>query len=356
MLYKPDTIQFAYFLTVTLVCISLLDSVVSEVRYVKYITLPLLLIIWFASEQRFKLFVKDYTLPFLLLLLSPIYSFYNMTIFGYKDIFFIASYLAIFLFFRDIHINVKRINILLAALFILSAMIDSRGYFFVSMINSYSTLENATFGFIFGFFAIYWMTKKKYVAFVLNAIFLFLSFKKIAFIGLVLVFLIWCLPKRIQKMVVNLPVIISVNILALMLIILFSRGTFDELIMNIFDMSANALSMGRQTLYANVSYEITRDLGSFFFMGMGLGTTYSFVAEYGAANLHSDMLKIFSELGFLVFIAFICLLYRVATPESKLLAMYLNIIFLSDNILIYVSVMFFYFLLLSQNRVDSNVS
>ncbi len=160
MLYKPDTIQFAYFLTVTLVCISLLDSVVSEVRYVKYITLPLLLIIWFASEQRFKLFVKDYTLPFLLLLLSPIYSFYNMTIFGYKDIFFIASYLAIFLFFRDIHINVKRINILLAALFILSAMIDSRGYFFVSMINSYSTLENATFGFIFGFFAIYWMTKK----------------------------------------------------------------------------------------------------------------------------------------------------------------------------------------------------
>ncbi len=194
------------------------------------------------------------------------------------------------------------------------------------------------------------------MAFVLNAIFLFLSFKKIAFIGLVLVFLIWCLPKRRQKMVVNLPVIISVNILALMLIILFSRGTFDELIMNIFDMSANALSMGRQTLYANVSYEITRDLGSFFFMGMGLGTTYSFVAEYGAANLHSDMLKIFSELGFLVFIAFICLLYRVATPESKLLAMYLNIIFLSDNILIYVSVMFFYFLLLSQNRVDSNVS
>jgi len=293
MFYKLETIQFAYFLIIILVCISLLDSIVPEIRYVKYIALPLLLIIWFTSEQRFKIFVKGYTLPFLLLLVSPIYSFYNMTALGYKDIFFVASYLAIFLFFHDIRINIKRVNILLGALFILNTLIGSEGYFFISLIGSYSSLESATFGFIFGFFAIYWMTKKNYVAFALNSILLFLSFKRIAFIGLVLVFLIWLLPERIQKILVSLPVIISANIIALILTVLFSQGTFDEFITNIFDVSANALSMGRQTLYADISYEITSDPASFFIMGMGLGTTYNFVAEYGAANLHSDMLKIF---------------------------------------------------------------
>ena len=341
MLYKLETIQFAYFLVIALVCISLLDAIVPEIRYVKYIVLPLLLIVWVASEHRFKLFVKDYTLPFLLLLLSPVYSFYNMTALGYKDIFFIASYLAIFLFFQGIRINIKRINILLAVFFILNAIIGSRGYFFISLMGSYSSIESATFGFIFGFFAIYWMTKKNYRAFLLNLILLFFSFKRIAFIGLVLVFLIWLLPERIQKILVSFPVIISANITALILTVLFSLGIFDEVITNIFDVSANALSMGRQVLYYDISYEIASDPASFFIMGTGLGSTYNFVAEYGASNLHSDMLKIFSELGFLVFIGFIYLLYKVKQPESKLLAIYLNVIFLSDNILIYVSVMFY---------------
>ena len=68
-------------------------------------------------------------------------------------------------------------------------------------------------------------------------------------------------------------------------------------------------------------------------------------------NLHNDMLKIAYEFGVIAFAAFIALLYRVRTPLALAFAIYLNVVFYFDNILIYTGVMVFVGLLLAQARL-----
>jgi hypothetical protein len=80
-------------------------------------------------------------------------------------------------------------------------------------------------------------------------------------------------------------------------------------------------------------------------MGMGPGQVYDALeggmAWVGKGNLHADTLKIFYEYGGVVLTVFIWALYSSRRLGVLLIALYTNVLLLTDNTLIYPFYIFF---------------
>jgi hypothetical protein len=87
----------------------------------------------------------------------------------------------------------------------------------------------------------------------------------------------------------------------------------------------------------------------FIIFGYGPGSSYAAANAGGASavygntsNMHSDVVKIFYEYGFVLFVAFIWKMYSSRSFPVKIGFLFLNTIFITDNALIY-SFMIFLF-------------
>ena len=135
------------------------------------------------------------------------------------------------------------------------------------------------------------------------------------------------------------------NLLFVILLIRIGSGHYDQLISISTGMSVDAVTMGRRVLYAQVLGFI-QDIS---WLGIGLGKTTQILSSIGyeLQNLHSDLLKYFLEFGPILFGVWIYGLYRLNTLSPRLITMlvYLNILFITDNVSIYFNVMFLFYLL-----------
>lgn len=221
---------------------------------------------------------------------------------------------------------------------------------FKFLIDSQSPFET-TMAFPMGMFVIYFSYYNKKALFWTSLIFTLLSSKRIVILALVLIYVINRFTpsfRSINKQAVILIAVI-INLLFVYLIIQFSLSKYDPFIEQYLGLSADYISMGRKSIYENLFAGNQGNWVKFFF-GNGLGTSYVETTNFldKEENLHSDVLKLFFDTGLLGLTIWIVFIYKLGFVNkiALLLTIYLNILYITDNVLIYYDTMIVYYLMI----------
>jgi hypothetical protein len=289
--------------------------------------------------------------PFLLVAVLGALFFPVGTLHGLADAFFIISGICIGLVLTRYPISLGRLAVICLVGWPLS--LGSRdGDEVMDVLMSQSPLESA-FSFLFGLLAVASLLEKRWRLFLLMAVATYLSGKRIAIAGVLVCVLVTWAPRALRLVALNRYVVLAANLLVVLGTILFARGDFDDLVHDRTEASANQISMGRQLILHDVVERIAAEPVRFALVGVGPGEAYDSVDESVAeamettrkVNLHSDLLKILFEYGGVVLCAFILLLYSARDERLLILALYTNVLLVSDNTLIYQFYLFYYVLI-----------
>jgi len=325
----------------------------SSFRYIKYLVSFLAIFIVISKQNSLKIHIPEAVYPFLLLISYGILNVYSANFGGIKDLFFIFSGVVVFLCIKKTYINLIHVNYLIFILFFLLTP-DLASF----SLNSFSLKDSTSFidyetniSSILGMFALLALYHKNFFLLIFNILLMLVNMKRISLLALLVVLILWFIPKKISCIFLNKYSMVFINLMFLCLLYLFGKGYFDTYLQQILGMSSKWLSMGRTVLYQGVLNEMSTDFFSMIF-GFGSGSAYpltlhslDFSDGVNYPNLHSDILKIFFEYGFVIFGIFFFFLYRTKHLFQKYLALYLNILFLCDNVLVFSHVLFFYFLI-----------
>lgn len=209
-----------------------------------------------------------------------------------------------------------------------------------------------------GLFTLYYFLEKKKIHFIIAMVFFLLSFKRVALFGLVIVLAFWLLnekifknpfrPKQITKFLLGLNVVFVTGIY------LFVSGFFTAMVKKYFNVSINHLTQGRFVVYNDVLHKFSEDLWS----GSSLGSIHLYLkSKYNNYEyIHSDILKIVIELGVISFIIWLLffIMINLKGKKSVYIILFLNILFISDNVFIYFDTLFVFYLILA--KYDHNIS
>tara|TARA_B100002051_G_scaffold275875_1_gene321392 strand:- start:9582 stop:10709 length:1128 start_codon:yes stop_codon:yes gene_type:complete len=211
----------------------------------------------------------------------------------------------------------------------------------------------SSFSFIFAFFSLLFFYKRQYLFFTFFSIFTLVSYKRIALFGLftciiILIFLrIFNINFTNNKKKIAI-VGLSMNLFLIYMFILIINGYFDYYVKLFFGKSLNFLMMGRMQLFS-YAFEINNNTYNIF--GLGLGSlSHSLTSNYFTklTNIHSDILKTYIEGGLIIFCYTFYFYYKLASVNSLTVALLIlfNFIIISDNIMIYFSTMFIFFMII----------
>ncbi len=200
----------------------------------------------------------------------------------------------------------------------------------------------------FGLLTIYFVMTRKVKYSIAGFLLTVFSFKRIGVLGLLIalisIFVLRSSYKEKKNHNILLFVLVAMNFLAVLLFRQFANGAFDELIATQFDMTSNELTLGRQALFSSIFDNMDPS-----FFGVGLGNIYQEITSSfeGLDELHSDILKSFFEFGVVGFFIWIFVFYRVNIKNLGMLALtiFMNVLFLTDNVFIYFYVTFVYYFL-----------
>ena len=318
-------------------------------RYLNY-SIPLLATLIILANRR--IHATDLARPYLVVILASLVLMPFANGEGIKDIYLILTGLSVTL------VGHRRLwswqTIFLASVlglvagFAMRVISDGTGavlsHFTFDVAASKSTLESG-FSYVFGLLAVWAAYTRRWRNFALAVILAILTLKRIVLVGIFLCFVFQFLPRSITPKVLHpLPMVLA-NAMFIVLILSYSSGSLNFIIHDLTGQSADQFGMGRQELYGHVVVDIFRDPGRFLLMGMGPGQVYDALtggmAGVGKANLHADTLKIFYEYGGVVLTVFVWALYSSRRLGVLLIALYTNIVLLTDNTLIYPFYIFF---------------
>ncbi|OIN07236.1 O-antigen ligase family protein [Oceanisphaera psychrotolerans] len=341
--------------------VSALDKYIEGVRYIKYLIPPVCFV--YAIVTKTGLTIKEsgvkafVFLAVYTLLMVPLGNQY-----GLHDVYFYLTFLSPFVVGLRPSMKVKNLFILFSSVFFITQMANIlSGGFEFSLMDSKSTFEDHTFAFVIGLFAICFLVTEKKSLFIIALVLAILSLKRISLLAIIVCGLIYFLTRRSNKpvaLVVTLA--LTANILYIFAAYFVATPEFSELSQQFFGVNASQLTMGRNVLYSSIFHDSNSGFISKVF-GHGAGDSYILAAasifnQDGKVNLHSDILKIYYELGLVGLCFFISLLYTYKT-KAVYLAVYINVIFLTDNVSTYPLVMFVFFVLCAYIRQsDSELS
>jgi hypothetical protein len=205
-------------------------------------------------------------------------------------------------------------------------------------LQSTSSFES-NFSFLFGLVAVWAAYTRRWTAVVVALLCALVTLKRIALLGAVICIAVQFLPAVLRRALLKPLPMLAFNGLFLVLILLYGSGELDYLITSLTSQSPNELGMGRQTLHRYIVLDVLKDPWRFALIGAGPGEAYdamkASVTWAGKANLHADTLKILYEYGAVTLIAFIWALYSSRHPAVLMVALYTNVLLLTDNTLIY---------------------
>jgi len=347
---QPDSIVFIT--VIFLMLLSSMDTYLDGLRYVKYIT-PVVVILYWVTRRRFELYPSNESKPFIFLILISVLLSFRGNEYGLQDIVFMVSGVAPFVLVKNRKINVSNVFYVTILFFIIITLpIVLKNGVSVSFINSKSTLENHTFGFLFGLFCCYFFCVKDKKMFFIALLFSILTLKRISIIAVILVVAASYLP-IITRVLTKPYFMVFLNGLYVFIAFFITTALFNDLCVEYIGLGASYITMGRDILYGGLFEEM--DLSVLYLLGgVGIGESYSVAAHAiefeGKYNLHSDVLKIYFELGALAFVTFFWLLYK--ERNGVLMALYLNIVLFTDNVSTYSIVLFYYLMLAEQMRLN----
>jgi len=348
--------KHAYWLTLVLLAISFTGLPV--VKYAVYILpIPILLLAGVSSGLR--LHIGRNILPFILLILLSLLTILDFDLNSVKKVVFIGVFTSIFMLidFSRVRIDLRWFSALMViVLFIRFAVTGpsalSSGTFVFSFIDSRSTLES-TLAFPLAILGVYFLVTGRFVIALLHLLLVFLALKRVAVLGFFIIAMIWILPITIRRMILN-PYVITLCIFVLLLFgIKFSQGAFNDVILDLTGKAANELSKGRELLWHKALEAVNYKAIDFMFFGVGAGKVVTVLQEQMHLErvlLHNDFLSLMLEFGVVATLLFAFLLNNQKSLEERALALFLSIIFFSDNVLIYQHVMLTYLFVQSQLR------
>lgn len=290
--------------------------------------------------------------PYLVMILAGVVLAPFANIAGIQDIYLILTGLSVAL------VGHRRLwswqTIFLASVLGLAANIAIRAlfnagggtllHFTFDVAGSKSTLESG-FSYVFGLLAVWAAYTRRWRNFALAVILAILTLKRIVLVGIFLCCAFQFLPRSIIQRVLHPMPMVLANVMFIVLVLSYSSGSLNFLIHDLTGQSADQFGMGRQGLYGHVVVEIFRDPRRFLLMGMGPGQAYDALkggmAWASKGNLHADTLKIFYEYGGVVLTVFVWALYSSRRLGVLLIALYTNVLLLTDNTLIYPYYIFF---------------
>lgn len=245
---------------------------------------------------------------------------------------------------KKILIDVKVVN-LFAIVFFLFSIYPQLKFLSISsianfMIQSNLETESSMLSFILPFFALYWFINKKWSLFIINVIFTIIAGKRISVLGLfitsILSITIKLYPLEFLKLKKIIPFIaLFINIFYLLISYALVSGYLGDLIYELTGMSSNAFTMGRTSLYSEVFKEF--DVYNSYDLLFGESKIYEILET---KRIHNDVFVILMENGMIVFCVFWLLLYYKCNIISFPFIVLLNILFMTDNTLVYVPVIF----------------
>ena len=352
--------NLALHIAVLLILISLLDEILPGIRYAKYLTIPFCLII--ATTKGFRLNAQSSAglWPFGLYLLAMIpylvlNQVTNMDITA-DDAVFLLAYLLPLAFLPVCTVNIKNTFLASTIFFLFVSFGKLGGDFNFNILESGSSFEHSEFGFIFSFFLLYFVTRGEFKLAIIATILAILSLKRIALLGSIVAWAIYAInPERLmpRKQIAIIAALVNVAIIFLMKFT--TTEEFNSLIYELTEKSANHFTMGRSTLYSFIFDHTSIQ----WFYGIGPGAIYSFASSaFDSSNrvlLHSDLLKLGIELGAVFLFMFFYMLYKERKLALEQIVL-LNIILLTDNVLIYASVMFFFFILATRKTSTPTIA
>jgi len=330
-----------------IISLSMLDDLIDGVRYVKYIV-PIVAMLASRSLIKFStICITRITKPyFFLIVLFLFQSILFPRIDGWKDIYFLCVYIFPFILFKDGFIGINQILVFKILLIIFCIKFVILPHNRVSLTESTGIMEG-TEAFIFGVFSLYFIIEKKFRWYALSLVIVFISMKRIVLFGVLVCSLSVITYDHVGRFLIGQLSLFFIGIILGVVVVLFGMGMFDVYIYEVTGLSANQLAMGRLNIYSHVIKGIVNN-PLILIYGAGVGSSYQLVglATSGAdSNLHSDLLKIIYEGGAGVYSLFIWLLSNSLTGKNKCIILYVILMFVSDNIIIYGQVMFFVLLL-----------
>ena len=330
---------------VFLIGLSELGFYYSEIRYLKYLILPLALFVIITYEEWKSNFNdKNVNAYFTLVLWSIVTLIINNSFgqFGLKDVFFISVYVFSILAFFNNSFSIKILFYIYSIMVIVS--FPSSDVLDFSLVESTAPFES-TACFALSAFCIYFMQTRDKIHIFLSLILVVLTLKRIVIPPLIIAFLcIYCNRFFTTLFLgkIQLYVFVFAVPIALMLLTL---GFFDYIIEITTGRNANWITLGRTSHYQGVIDEILENPLSIIF-GNGIGSSYAPSVvfykpdELHVGNLHSDFLKIIFELGVVFYIYFFHALISNSNSSSRLYLYLIFFLYLSDNSLIYSGISF----------------
>lgn len=211
-------------------------------------------------------------------------------------------------------------------------------------LNNSTVSTESVAAFPIGLFFLYFLFGGDKIYSLISLIFTILSFKRVVLLGVIISLTLYLVLSILKLQIHRYKnytsiLLMGINFLLVYIVIQVANGNYDELIFNNTGLSANAFLMGRQHLYSKV----LKVVDDYSWLGGGLGKTWAVLDT----NLHSDVLKNFIEFGSGLFFLWSFLIYRFNTKtiEMFVLTIYLNVLFLTDNVIIYFDTMFVFYLL-----------
>ncbi|NVK40622.1 MAG: hypothetical protein HWE39_05205 [Oceanospirillaceae bacterium] len=323
-------------------------NLVSQLRFLKYLPLAAALILLVKNNFTISTSRVKYFAPFLMIVLwSATKLLFGQPI-SIPELIFIISSFILFFFEFNLDLNYKLINQFLFAFFFLSVGLKIQIDFSLEALLASETSSGETnmLPFLFGFFTLFWVVKRNWLYVVVNIFFSILTFKRIAIVGIIIGLLYWILPSRFKNFInrIHLPIII--NLTLLMFFFFVASGAFDEAVKELTGLSIGHFTQGRSTFFELVFSPLEEISLRVLSVGIGQGQLVELLFyQLGERQLfHNDLVKIFVENGLIVFLLFFSFFYRRKTHSQMLLALYLNVLFITDNTLIYTPVIFLFLL------------
>ena len=209
--------------------------------------------------------------------------------------------------------------------------------------------------FPFGLFSLHYILQKRKLRMVIALLLFVFAFKRISMLALCLGLLIFWFFYKYRKKVFKpnrtLIWFIFLNSFLLVIIYNFIQGNFDVFIKETTGLSPNHFTQGRLRIYTDSVNYFDDNL----LFGNSLGSTNIFLSEKfpDIHFLHSDILKIILELGIVSYVIWLIVFFKINLVSTKAvpLLIFMNILFLSDNVFIYFDTLFiFYLMILSYNN------
>lgn len=337
--YLFRDIVFFIGLVLALLCVTL-----PFLRYL-FFFIPFLVVLAMLADGKARL--GDEVKPFFAFIVAGVVLIPLANAEGVKDLFLTFAGISIALLARVPRLKLWTLFQLLFAGAVIYFAIGGKfsGDVAFDIAKSESPFES-TFGFLFGVLAPFALINKQYRLFFLSLLMSMLCLKRIAVLGALVAAVFILLGEKRGKWILNPVVMIPINIALVGLLLGYGYGTFDYWIYEITGQSANQFGMGRQELLALPAREIFSHPELFIIGGMGPGSSYDLArlsfASLGKVNLHSDLVKLVYEYGFVFFMIFIGLMYSAKKYFTRVGFIFLNVLFLTDNTLIYYFMLFIF--------------